>query len=94
MLTDNDRINLAPAIRADHPTNQALLDMATQIYRTLNTIKSGTQTYPAEDIAEVLTDRELLTLELWAGVDQTIADEVKRRRDEYEKFVNRFGERT
>jgi hypothetical protein len=42
----------------------------------------------------VLTDRELLTLELWAGGDQTIADEVKRRRDEYEKFVNRFGERT
>lgn len=68
--------------------------MEKQILGTIGMITAGSRNFSASQIAEALTDRELLTLELWAGEEhKVIADEVKRRRDQYEKFVGRFGER-
>jgi hypothetical protein len=90
--THNQKLSLALSIRGDHPMMDALREMERQILGTIGVIKAGTN-FPPPEIAQALSDRELLTLELWATEkDTVIADEVKRRRAEYEKFTRRFGE--
>jgi hypothetical protein len=82
-------------IRSDYRIADMLLKLEKQIADTLGNITTGlNELFPTAKIAEALSDRELLTLELWAGAEhEAIANEVEDRRAEYEKFVSRFGER-
>jgi hypothetical protein len=85
--SENERLAIALNIRGEFAINEALSEMEKQIVRTIGVVRTA-------QIAEALSDRELATLELWAGDEhEAIANEVKNRRTEYEKFVSRLGER-
>jgi hypothetical protein len=91
--TENERLAIAANVRGEHATQEALYEMEKLILGTIGIIEAGSRNFPASEIAEALSDRELLTLELWAGEEhKAITDEVTRRRAEYEKFTRRFGE--
>jgi hypothetical protein len=80
------------SVRKDPRIGQMLLDLEKQITDTIGNIAGGAKDFTSPLIAQALSDRELLTLELWAGEhDTVITDEVKRRRTEYEEFTRRFG---
>jgi hypothetical protein len=92
--TENQKSAAIAAVRSDYKVVDMFLDLEKQIVGTISKISEDVLPFPPSELAKALSDRELLTLELWAGDEhKVIADEVKRRRGEYEKFVSRFGER-
>jgi hypothetical protein len=73
-----------------------LLDLEQQIVSTIGNL-GGFKEFTPSLVAQALSDRELLTLELWAGEageeDNVISDECQRRQAEYEKFTRRLASR-
>jgi hypothetical protein len=91
LSTENERLSTALSVRSEFTTREALYDLETQIVKTITTLRTGASGQRPQ-IAEALSDRELATLELWAGDDDTfIRDECVRRQAEYEAFTRRFA---
>jgi hypothetical protein len=82
------------SVRQDPKIKRMLLDLEEQIAGTISNITGGAGGFTAAQIARSLSDRELLTLELWATEhDKVIRDECKCRQDEYEEFARRLASR-
>jgi hypothetical protein len=91
--TENQKAAGVFSVRKDPKIKQMLLDLETQITATISNISAGFKDFSPPLIAQALSDRELLTLALWAREqDEVIGTEVRRRRDEYEEFTRRLGE--
>ena len=93
-MSEQERLAVASEVRGKTPLREALYELDGQVAKTLGAIRAGFIPFSSEKMAEVLTDRELATLELWAGKeDEAIHAECERRRGEYEKFTRRFAPR-
>jgi hypothetical protein len=81
-------------VRRDPKIKQMLLDLEKQITATVSNISGGLGEFTAAQLVQALSDRELLTLELWATEqDMVIRDECKCRQDEYEDFARHLASR-
>ncbi len=72
-----------------------LSELPKQIDKVIDLVTNGVpyQPFSPEQITQALTDRELLTLELWAGDDEVIRKECDDRRKRYEELARRFAPR-
>lgn len=90
---ENQRVADAYSVRRDLKVKQMLLDLEQQIMATIGNICVGSGEFDREQMALALSDRELLTLNLWTEeTDTVISGEIERRRAEYEKFTSRLAE--
>jgi hypothetical protein len=91
--TENQKCAGVFSVRRDPRMQQMLLDLEQQIVSIIGNI-NGHKDFSPPLIAQALSDRELLTLELWATEqDEVITDECERRQAEYEEFARRFATR-
>ena len=92
--TENQKCAGVFSVRRDPRMQQMLLDLEQQIVSIIGNISGGHKDFSPPLIVQALSDRELLTLELWATEqDELITDECERRRAEYEDFARRFASR-
>jgi hypothetical protein len=91
--TENQKSAGVYSVRRDPRIKQMLLDLEQQIVSTIGNL-SGFKEFTPSLVAQALSDRELLTLELWAREeDKVISDECTRRQAEYEEFARRLASR-
>ena len=80
------------SVRRDAKVKLMLLDLEEQITGTIRNISGGIGDLQAPTIVRALSDLELLTLDLWAGgQDTVISKERDYRLARYEEFTRRYA---